>query len=248
MASNRPGGSGLLDIWVARRDSTDAPFGAPENVGPPINSRGGRLLSDACSGQRALLRQPPHDRGELRPRRHLLRPAQPRTRLERARPSRLRARGAQQRARRAGPRVHRSRRDGATLLLDAAPRPFPATSSSASGPTAATSAPPRPSSSSTAPATTSSRTCARTGARSSSRPTAPGSLGQDIWSSTRASTDEPWSAPVNLGAAVNTAAAESRPSLSWDGQTLLFGRAPGPEGMSDIYTSTRSKLKGASTG
>ena len=38
MASNRPGGHGGLDIWVARRASTDAPFGAPENLGAPINS------------------------------------------------------------------------------------------------------------------------------------------------------------------------------------------------------------------
>ena len=38
MASNRPGGHGGLDIWVARRASTDAPFGAPENLGEPINS------------------------------------------------------------------------------------------------------------------------------------------------------------------------------------------------------------------
>ena len=67
-----------------------------------------------------------------------------------------------------------------------------------------------------------------------------GTLGsQDIWTATRASVDDPWSTPVNLGAAINTAAAESRPSLSWDARTLLFGRTPGPEGMSDIYLSTR---------
>jgi hypothetical protein len=67
-----------------------------------------------------------------------------------------------------------------------------------------------------------------------------GTLGaQDIWAATRASVDDPWSTPVNLGAAINTTAAESRPSLSWDARALLFGRAPGPEGMSDIYLSTR---------
>ena len=38
MASNRPGGHGLLDIWVARRASKDEPFGAPEDLGAPINS------------------------------------------------------------------------------------------------------------------------------------------------------------------------------------------------------------------
>ena len=59
----------------------------------------------------------------------------------------------------------------------------------------------------------------------------PGALGgQDVYVSTRASVDDPWSAPVNLGTAVNTAAGETRPSLSWDAQTLLFGRAPGPGG------------------
>jgi WD40-like Beta Propeller Repeat len=38
MASNRPGGHGGLDIWVARRSDTDEPFGAPENLPAPINS------------------------------------------------------------------------------------------------------------------------------------------------------------------------------------------------------------------
>jgi hypothetical protein len=55
-----------------------------------------------------------------------------------------------------------------------------------------------------------------------------GTLGaQDIWASTRDDFDSPWSAPVNLGGAVNTPAAETRPSLSKDARQLLFGRAPG---------------------
>ena len=45
MASNRPGGHGGLDIWVAQRADTDEPFGAPENLPSPINS-----ASDDTSG------------------------------------------------------------------------------------------------------------------------------------------------------------------------------------------------------
>ena len=61
----------------------------------------------------------------------------------------------------------------------------------------------------------------------------------DIWVATRGALSDPWSAPVNLGSAVNTAAVETRPSLSRDGKQLLFRRAPGPEGSSDIYVTTR---------
>ena len=72
-----------------------------------------------------------------------------------------------------------------------------------------------------------------------------GSQGQDIWVSTRESVFDAWTTPVNVGGNVNTAAGETRPSLSWDAQTLLFGRAPGPEGMSDIYIATRTRLTGS---
>jgi hypothetical protein len=62
----------------------------------------------------------------------------------------------------------------------------------------------------------------------------PGGLGgQDVYTSTRASTSDPWSAPVNLGGAVNTAGNETRSSLSWDGERLHFGRD------GEIYVSTR---------
>jgi len=70
-------------------------------------------------------------------------------------------------------------------------------------------------------------------------------VGQDVYVSTRERLDQPWSTPTNLGTAVNTAANETRPSLSWDARTLYFGRAPGPEGMSDIYVSTREELAGS---
>jgi hypothetical protein len=69
----------------------------------------------------------------------------------------------------------------------------------------------------------------------------PGSLGAfDIWSASRPSTAAPWSEPSNLGPNVNSAASETRPSLSWDGMVLLFGsNRPGGEGAADIYYSIR---------
>lgn len=38
IVSDRLGGKGALDIWVATRLSTDDPWGAPENPGLPVNS------------------------------------------------------------------------------------------------------------------------------------------------------------------------------------------------------------------
>jgi hypothetical protein len=69
--------------------------------------------------------------------------------------------------------------------------------------------------------------------------------GLDIWTATRASTTDAWSAPTNLGAAVNSTANELRPSLSWDGTTLYFGSTrAGGEGSQDLFVTTRSKLTG----
>ncbi|MFL5800019.1 MAG: hypothetical protein ACJ77A_19080 [Actinomycetota bacterium] len=68
---------------------------------------------------------------------------------------------------------------------------------------------------------------------------------QDVYTATRASVTDPFSVPENVGEAVNTTtASETRPSLSWDGTTLLFGRAPGPEGSTDIYVTTREAVTG----
>ena len=67
----------------------------------------------------------------------------------------------------------------------------------------------------------------------------------DIYVTTRPTTADAWSAPVNLGSAVNTDGAETRPSLSGDGQRLHFGRTPLGATTSDIWVSTRSQITGS---
>lgn len=70
-----------------------------------------------------------------------------------------------------------------------------------------------------------------------SRPGAQG--GFDLYVSTRASERAAWGPAVNLGAPINSGVNETRPSLSWQADQLLFGRAPGPEGGADICVATR---------
>jgi WD40-like Beta Propeller Repeat len=65
----------------------------------------------------------------------------------------------------------------------------------------------------------------------------------DIWVSTRASTSDPWSPPVNLGPCINTAGLEGRPALSFDGRSLyFFSNGHGGSRMTDLFVSTRTKL------
>jgi hypothetical protein len=54
IASNRPGGFGMNDIWVSVRDRDDAPWGAPINVGPPVNSTANDFCPTPLTGNRFL--------------------------------------------------------------------------------------------------------------------------------------------------------------------------------------------------
>jgi len=67
----------------------------------------------------------------------------------------------------------------------------------------------------------------------------------DIWVSTRDSTLDPWSTPVNLGPTVNYHGYQTgAPALSWDGTTLYFySDRPGGFGGRDLYMATREKLR-----
>jgi hypothetical protein len=61
--------------------------------------------------------------------------------------------------------------------------------------------------------------------------------------STRDSTLDPWSTPVNLGSTVNYRAfVTGAPTLCWDGTTLYF-YSTRPDGIwgRDLYVATREK-------
>jgi Tol biopolymer transport system component len=63
-----------------------------------------------------------------------------------------------------------------------------------------------------------------------------GSGAQDLWSSSRPSTAQPWGPPSNLGAIVNSAAVDHGPDISCDGGTLYFDSTrPGGSGDRDIW-------------
>ena len=69
----------------------------------------------------------------------------------------------------------------------------------------------------------------------------PGGMGAfDVWSSTRGSVSEPWSAPVNIGPTINTSSGEQRPSITGDGMEMVFfSPRPGGLGDADMYETRR---------
>ena len=245
MASNRPGGQGLLDIWVAHRESTDDPWGAPENLGEPVNSaaddfcptpvRGGGLffvsrevLPGSCGMGDIYFTRYNSTHGWSEPRNLGCAPGGPNTALDEQGPSYV------------------ENDDDAILFFSSSSAVVPGdiyVSQKLSGWNFGGS----------------TAVSGLNGAANDIQPNVrkdglevvfssnrAGGLGaQDIWVATRDAFGAPWSAPVNLGGSVNTAAAESRPSLSKNARQLLFGRAPGPEGIGDIYVSTRTAQDGS---
>lgn len=61
-----------------------------------------------------------------------------------------------------------------------------------------------------------------------------------LFTATRRSVHEPWSAPVALGVPMNDGTRSDQPSLTFDGRTLVFTSVrPGGEGVADIWIATR---------
>lgn len=75
----------------------------------------------------------------------------------------------------------------------------------------------------------------------------PGTMGQqDLWVSTRATTADSWSTPRDLGPVLNTAFPDAGADFSFDGTALYF-HSPRPGGVGtffDIWVATREKLRG----
>jgi WD40-like Beta Propeller Repeat len=246
MASNRPGGRGGLDIWVATRASGSAPWSAPVNLGEPVNSAADdfcptpvgksglffvsrEALPGACGQGDIYFTHRTGVAGWKEPERLLCAPAGPNSELDEQGPSWVDVNGKL----RGKKQLYFSRNSvtpgvaGEIFVSERekGARFGPATAVAALNDAAANDIQPNV------------RADGLEVVFSSNR--AGGKGGPDIWASTRARATDAWSPPANLSNAVNTAAGESRPSLSKDGRQLLFGRAPGPEGMSDIYVTTR---------
>jgi len=71
----------------------------------------------------------------------------------------------------------------------------------------------------------------------------PGGAGDfDLWSATRESTEDPWSAPINLAAANGPLTDGGKMTFTFDGRGLYF--RSNREGAGDIFLITRDRGKG----
>lgn len=248
--SDRPGGFGGLDIWVSHRATLDDPWGPPQNVGPNINTSGDEnapnLSVDGHSLYFGSTRPGGFGRADIWvSRRHNKRDDfgwEPPVNL---------GLGINTAAEENGPTIFEDDETGiTTLYFTSLNRPggmgdwdvYASTLNpdGSFGPAVLVSE------------LSSSARDTRTAIRrdglemfiSSNRP---GSFGDiDLWVSTRVTTGDAWSTPVNLGLMVNSAFDDGAPALSWNGKTLFFySNRPGGFGGRDLYMIKRKKLRGS---
>ncbi|MHC4165781.1 MAG: SgcJ/EcaC family oxidoreductase [Planctomycetota bacterium] len=73
----------------------------------------------------------------------------------------------------------------------------------------------------------------------------PGGVGEtDLWVTRRATKEDEWGEPVNLGPNINSSTHEVTPEISADGLELYFeSDRPGGLGFDDLYVSTRATIE-----
>jgi hypothetical protein len=242
--SDRPGGFGLFDIWVARRACTDCPWEASVNLGSVINTVASETGPNLSVDGHLLLFTSPRAGGPGGQDIYLSRRANPTNEFGWGAPVAL------------GPGVNTADAEaGVEYLVNAEAGTANVYFNRAPvGGTAdiyhalitrdgATRGPATVILELSHPTATDQGVTLRTDAREifffSTRPGGFGSV--DLWTSTRRSVQDRWTTPVNLGSTLNSAAAEQQPSLSSDGRTLLFASSrPGSLGGTDIWMSTRT--------
>ena len=245
MATNRPGGKGGLDIWMATRASKDGPWGAPVDLPEPINSASDdfcptpvgkhglffvsrRVIDGVTCGLGDIYFARRDRTGAWGDPHHFsCAPEGPNSALDEQGPSYAQGHLYFSSSSGAVPgELYVSRKNG--HLSFGAATPIAELNDAAAN-----------------DIQPNVRKDGREVVFSSNR--AGGQGGQDIWFATRASADAPWTVAVNLGSGVNTGLGETRPSLSRDALQLLFGRAgpvgtgEGGSGLADVYVTTRDK-------
>ncbi|HLA19443.1 MAG TPA: hypothetical protein VJ253_09010 [Dehalococcoidia bacterium] len=230
-ASNRAGGLGGVDIYVSARSDVDDPWGAPVNVGPPINTSADELcpaplrdghgfmfVSSRPGGCGALDIYATRQRGGQGWSSPVNLGCAVNSAADEASPFVVGGELFFSSTRTGDSDIYVAAIDDGTV---GAPVPVPGLNTPSND--------------------------ARPNLRRDGREIffdRPGECGGiDLWMSTRPSTEAPWSQPVNLGCGVNSAANDLRASLSWDGKSLYFGsNRAGSEGNQDIYVATRERV------
>lgn len=242
--SNRAGGEGGDDIWVSHRTCVDCPWQTPVNPGPPVNSasvEGGPTFSVDGHLLFFFSARPGGQGGNDI---YVSRRANPKDDFGWG-PAVNLGPEVNTAANEAGPYYQQSAEDGAANLYFNTTTPggsqdiyvAPVTRDGETrGPAVLVAELSDPTASDQH---ASVRADGREVLFHSNR--AGGLGGFDIWVSTRRSVHDPWSTPEDLGAPLNSAAADLQPSLSHDGRTLLFASSrPGGLGDQDLWISTRA--------
>jgi hypothetical protein len=253
MASNRPGGEGGLDIWVATRERDDALWGEPVNLGPPVNTladefcpspaRDGHLFyfvstrPNGCGGSDIYLTRRRDERHGWDDPVNL--GCDVNSAGSEASPFLIEERGR-------GRVLYFSSNRAGGYAPDAPGAVIGDDDIYVSESHGGILGPPELVPFVNSASNDSRPNLRRDGLELFFDSNRPGTLGMaDIFSSTRGSTFDPWSNPVTLGPLVNSPAAETRASLSWDGTTLVFGSTrSGGEGSTDVYVTTRVRVNG----
>jgi Tol biopolymer transport system component len=233
IVSDRPGGLGTFDIWVARRASTDDPWGAPENLGPPVNSSARDWSPTPVPGN-GLFFVSSRDGG---------------CGLDDIYFTRFKN-GAWEEPQNLGCQINSTAFDfGPSYFEDESGNGILYFSSNRTGNQDIYFSVDFGPAQVVAELNTSFNDV-RPNVRKDGREIVfdsnrPGFGLLDIWTASRETTADQWSTPSNLGPLINSAANDARPTLSRDGLTMFFGSdRAGGDGMSDIYLTTREKLKG----
>lgn len=233
--STRPGGSGSFDIWVKNRETIQDPWGEPVNLGPTINSS----YMDANNGISAdglslfLFSDRPGGSGSL----DIWIITRANISESWGEPMNL------------GPTVNSSANDGGPFisadglsLFIESDRPGGYGGNDIYVSTRATTDDPWGEPVNLGPRVNSSvwdwyPSLSADGLSLFFTSLRSGGLGgDDIWVTTRATTNDPWREPVNLGPAVNSSSAETCPNISADDSTLSFhSNRAGGSGNSDLW-------------
>ena len=241
IVSDRPGGFGALDIWVARRAHRDDPWGAPENLGLPVNSSANDWSPTPVPGHGLFFVSTRADSCGLDDIYF--------TRFKH---------GAWEEPQNVGCQINSTAGEsGPSYFEDDCGHAILYFSSNRAGGFEAGGIDPDiyfsvdfgPAQ--FAPGLNTAFNDVRPNVRKDGREIVfdsnrPGGFGGlDILTASRETTADDWSTPTNLGPLINSAATDARATLSRDGLTMFFGSGrPGGDGQSDIYMTSRERLRG----